>query len=139
MKANPDSVVVVDEAYVDFGAESCVALTKQYPNLLVVQTYSKSRSMAGAVWLRHRQRGAHPGPGDGEILYQPYNVNRLTLKRGRPPLPSRTTIRKTAKDHGNRGYTKEKLEKLGFTVLDSKSNFLFAKKPGVDGGAIYGA
>lgn len=139
VKANPDSVVVVDEAYVDFGAESCVVLTKQYPNLLVVQTYSKSRSMAGA-------RLGY-AIGNAELIRDletvkfstnPYNVNRLTLKAGAAAIAQQDYYTENCKKiMETRGYTKEKLEKLGFTVLDSKSNFLFAKKPGVDGGAIY--
>ena len=139
IKANPDSVVVVDEAYVDFGAESCVALTKQYPNLLVVQTYSKSRSMAGA-------RLGY-AIGNAELIRDletvkfstnPYNVNRLTLKAGAAAIAQQDYYTENCKKiMETRAYTKEQLEKLGFTVLDSKSNFLFAKKPGVDGGAIY--
>lgn len=139
VKANPDSVVVVDEAYVDFGGESCVALTKQYPNLLVVQTYSKSRSMAGA-------RLGY-AIGNAELIRDletvkfstnPYNVNRLTLKAGAAAIAQQDYYTENCKKiMETRAYTKEKLEKLGFTVLDSKSNFLFAKKPGVDGGAIY--
>ena len=139
VKANPDSVVVVDEAYVDFGAESCVALTKQYPNLLVVQTYSKSRSMAGA-------RLGY-AIGNAELIRDletvkfstnPYNVNRLTLKAGAAAIAQQDYYTENCKKiMETRAYTKEQLEKLGFTVLDSKSNFLFAKKPGVDGGAIY--
>ena len=139
VKANPDSVVVVDEAYVDFGAESCVELTKQYPNLLVVQTYSKSRSMAGA-------RLGY-AIGNAELIRDletvkfstnPYNVNRLTLKAGAAAIAQQDYYTENCKKiMETRAYTKEQLEKLGFTVLDSKSNFLFAKKPGVDGGAIY--
>ena len=139
VKANPDSVVVVDEAYVDFGAESCVELTKQYPNLLVVQTYSKSRSMAGA-------RLGY-AIGNAELIRDletvkfstnPYNVNRLTLKAGAAAIAQQDYYTENCKKiMETRAYIKEQLEKLGFTVLDSKSNFLFAKKPGVDGEAIY--
>ena len=139
VKANPDSVVVVDEAYVDFGAESCVELTKTYPNLLVVQTYSKSRSMAGA-------RLGY-AIGNAELIRDletvkfstnPYNVNRLTLRAGVQAIAEQDYYTENCKKiMDTRAYTKEKLEKLGFTVLDSRSNFLFARKPGTDGGAIY--
>lgn len=139
VKANPDSVVVVDEAYVDFGAESCVELTKTYPNLLVVQTYSKSRSMAGA-------RLGY-AIGNAELIRDletvkfstnPYNVNRLTLRAGVQAIAEQDYYTENCKKiMATRAYTKEKLEKLGFTVLDSRSNFLFARKPGTDGGAIY--
>lgn len=139
IKANPDSVVVVDEAYVDFGAESCVEFTKTYPNLLVVQTYSKSRSMAGA-------RLGY-AIGNAELIRDletvkfstnPYNVNRLTLRAGVQAIAEQDYYTENCKKiMATRAYTKEKLEALGFTVLDSRSNFLFAMKPGTDGGAIY--
>ena len=139
IKANPDSVVVVDEAYVDFGAESCVELTKTYPNLLVVQTYSKSRSMAGA------RLGYAIGNADlirdletVKFSTNPYNVNRLTLRAGVQAIAEQDYYTENCKKiMATRAYTKEKLEALGFTVLDSRSNFLFAMKPGTDGGAIY--
>lgn len=139
IKANPDSVVVVDEAYVDFGAESCVELTKTYPNLLVVQTYSKSRSMAGA------RLGYAIGNADlirdletVKFSTNPYNVNRLTLRAGVQAIAEQDYYTENCKKiMATRAYTKEKLEALGFTVLESRSNFLFAMKPGTDGGAIY--
>lgn len=139
IKANLDSVVVVDEAYVDFGAESCVELTKTYPNLLVVQTYSKSRSMAGA------RLGYAIGNADlirdletVKFSTNPYNVNRLTLRAGVQAIAEQDYYTENCKKiMATRAYTKEKLEALGFTVLDSRSNFLFAMKPGTDGGAIY--
>ena len=139
VKANPDSVVVVDEAYVDFGAESCVELTKTYSNLLVVQTYSKSRSMAGA------RLGYAIGNADlirdletVKFSTNPYNVNRLTLRAGVQAIAEQDYYTENCKRiMATRAYTKEKLEALGFTVLDSRSNFLFAMKPGTDGGAVY--
>lgn len=139
IKANPDSVVVVDEAYVDFGAESCVELTKTYPNLLVVQTYSKSRSMAGA------RLGYAIGNADlirdletVKFSTNPYNVNRLTLRAGVQAIAEQDYYTENCKKiMATRAYTKEKLEALGFTVLDSRSNFLFAMKPDTDGGAVY--
>ena len=139
VKANPDSVVVIDEAYVDFGGESCVELTKKYDNLLVVQTYSKSRSMAGA--RLGYAIGAASLIQDLETVKfstNPYNVNRLTLKAGAAALAEQSYYDENCrKIMETRAYTTQKLEELGFTVLPSKSNFIFAKKDGVDGGAVY--
>lgn len=139
VQANPDSVVVIDEAYVDFGGESCVELTKQYKNLLVVQTYSKSRSMAGA-------RLGY-AIGDAALIQDletikfstnPYNVNRLTLKAGAAALAEQDYYDENCKKiMETRTYTTEELEKLGFSVLPSQSNFILAKKDGVDGASLY--
>lgn len=139
VKANPDSVVVVDEAYVDFGGESCVPLTQKYPNLLVVQTYSKSRSMAGA-------RLGY-AIGDASLIQDletikfstnPFNVNQLTMKAGAAALAEQSYYDGNCqKIMETRDYTTRELEKLGFTVLPSKTNFIFAKKPGLAGAALY--
>ena len=139
VKANPDSVVVVDEAYVDFGGESCVPLTQKYPNLLVVQTYSKSRSMAGA-------RLGY-AIGDASLIQDletikfstnPFNVNQLTMKAGAAALAEQSYYDENCKKiMETRDYTTRELEKLGFTVLPSQTNFIFAKKDGVDGAALY--
>ena len=139
LQANPDCVVVLDEAYVDFGGESCVSLTGRYPNLLVVQTYSKSRSMAGA-------RLGY-AIGDAALIQDletikfstnPYNVNRLTLKAGAQALAEQAYYDKNCQTiMETRAYTARELEKLGFTVLPSQSNFLFARKPGTEGADVY--
>ena len=139
LQANPDCVVVLDEAYVDFGGESCVSLTERYPNLLVVQTYSKSRSMAGA-------RLGY-AIGDAALIQDletikfstnPYNVNRLTLKAGAQALAEQAYYDKNCQTiMETRAYTARELEKLGFTVLPSQSNFLFARKPGTEGADVY--
>ncbi|MBS6533313.1 MAG: histidinol-phosphate transaminase [Oscillospiraceae bacterium] len=139
LQANPDCVVVLDEAYVDFGGESCVSLTGQYPNLLVVQTYSKSRSMAGAR-LGYAM-------GDAALIRDletikfstnPYNINRLTLKAGAQALAEQAYYDKNCQTiMETRDYTARELEKLGFTVLPSQSNFLFVRKPGTEGADIY--
>ena len=139
LKANPNNVVIVDEAYVDFGGESCVPLIDRYDNLLVVQTYSKSRSMAGA-------RLGY-AIGNAELIRDletvkfstnPYNVNRLTLRAGVQAIAEQDYYTENCKKiMATRAYTKEKLEKLGFTVLDSRSNFLFASTERKNGAELY--
>ncbi len=137
--SNPDNVVVIDEAYVDFGAESAVGLTKRYDNLLVTQTFSKSRSMAGA----------RLGFGIGcpsliadlnMIKYStnPYNVNSMTMAAGFGVLCDEEYTRKNCLSViENREYTANELKKLGFTMTESKANFLFAKHDKIDGGEVY--
>ncbi len=139
VKSNPNNVVLIDEAYVDFGGESCYPLIKKYDNLLVVQTFSKSRSMAGA-----RLGFALADAGIIEDLLKikystnPYNINRLTLVAGEAAIAENDyyiencqRIVKTRED------TVEKLTGLGFTVIPSKANFIFAKSDKISGQALY--
>lgn len=137
--SNPDRVVVIDEAYVDFGGESAAGLIDQYDNLLVVMTYSKSRSMAGA--RLGFALASRPIIQDLEKLKystNPYNVNRLTLKLGEAAVDSDAYFRDNAKKiMATREKTTQALRALGFTLPDSKSNFLFVKKEGLDGGLLY--
>jgi len=139
LKANPDNVVVVDEAYVDFGAESSVPLMREYDNLLVTGTFSKSRSMAGA----------RLGFGVGcKTLIQdlntikyatnPYNVNAMTMAAGVGALADEAYTRRNCRTVvQNREYTAEKLRAMGFELTDSRANFVFARHPKMDGGEIY--
>ncbi|MBR4728225.1 MAG: histidinol-phosphate transaminase [Clostridia bacterium] len=141
LAADPDRVVVVDEAYVDFGAESCVPLIKTYDNLLVTQTFSKSRSLAGA----------RLGFGVGcealindlnTIKYStnPYNVNRMTMAAGVGALAEEAYTRANcAAIIENRAFAADGLRALGFELTDSRANFLFAKHPRFGGEAFYQA
>lgn len=139
LQANPDYVVVIDEAYVDFGAESAVTLVDRYDNLLVTQTFSKAWSMAGA----------RLGVGIGceslmadlnTIKYStnPYNVNRMTQAAGLGALESADEIRANcAQVCENRAWTVSELQRLGFLLTDSAANFVFARHPEVDGDTLY--
>ena len=133
---NPDQVVIVDEAYVDFGAESAVSLLRSYENILVVQTFSKSRQLAGA--RLGFAIGSEELIRDLNLIrfsFHPYNVNSLTQAAGAAALEQPDyfeACRQTIME--NRAWTKTELEKLGFRVLDSKANFLFAAAPGMNGG-----
>ena len=139
LEADPDRVVIVDEAYVDFGAESCVPMIFRYDNLLVVQTMSKSRSLAGG-----RVGYALGSPALIEALnrvkysFHPYNVNRLSMLAGAAAVEDDAYFQKcTAAVAGNREWTRKELEALGFTVLPSSANVLFAKSDSVPGGELY--
>ena len=139
LKTNPDAVVAIDEAYVDFGGESAYPLMEQYENLIVVRTFSKSRSMAGA------RLGYALGPAPliadlEKIKYatNPYNVNRLTLRLGEATVEAEDYYReKCAAIIATREATAEALKALGFTVIPSKTNFLFVKSDKIGGGELY--
>ncbi len=139
LEANPDNVVVIDEAYVDFGAESCVPLIHTYKNLLVTRTFSKSRSMAGArlgfgIGSRELIADLHT------IRYStnPYNVNSMTLAAGVGTLADEDYTRANCQTvMENRAWTVQALAARGFTMTDSKTNFIFAKHPALDGGKLY--
>ena len=139
LKANPDHVVIVDEAYVDFGGESCVPLIDQYDNLLVVQTFSKSRQLAGArLGLAMGNEKLIADLNRVKFSLNPYNINRLTLKAGQAALEDTAYFDQTRNAIiETRAWTKQQLEARGFTVLDSRSNFLFASTQHKDGGELY--
>jgi histidinol-phosphate aminotransferase len=134
-RTNPDNVVLIDEAYVDFGADSAIALTKKYDNLLVVHTFSKSRSMAGA--RLSFAIGSAPLIDDMRKMkysFNPYNVNRLTQIMGEAALDDDAYYREKHREIiETRAYTMARLRELGFTMTDSKANFLFAKHTDIKG------
>jgi histidinol-phosphate aminotransferase len=124
---------------VDFGGESCVPLTKKYDNILVVQTFSKSRSMAGA------RLGFAVGNEElisdlMRIKYStnPYNVNRMTAVAGIGAIEDKEYFENNCNQIiKNREYTQTELEKLGFTHTDSYANFVFAKSDKIGGEELY--
>lgn len=141
VRENPNNVVVIDEAYVDFGAQSAVPLTKRYDNLLVVQTFSKSRSLAGA------RLGF--GIGSPELIrdletlrysVNPYNINRMTMAAGVGALADRDYFDVCrSRVIATRERVSEALGRLGFNVLPSSANFLFASSSAVGGAELYAA
>ena len=137
--SNPNRLVVVDEAYVDFGGESCTPLVRKYDNLLVTGTFSKSRSMAGA-----RLGFGFACPAlirDLETLRystNPYTINRLTMAAGLGQLIDEAQTRQNCQTViQNREYTTAELEKMGFSVLPSRANFVFATCPKIGGKKLY--
>lgn len=139
VSSNTQRIVVIDEAYIDFGGQSAVKLVDKYDNLLVTQTFSKSRSMAGA------RLGF--GIANAKLIFDlvnikyslnPYNVNRMTSGAGIGAIKDdkyfKDNINKIIQ---NREYTVCELEKLGFTVIDSKANFVFVKSDKISGKDLY--
>ena len=139
LRSEPDHVVLIDEAYIDFGGESCVPLIKKYDNLLVCQTFSKFRSLAGG---RLGYGLASKGLIDDleKIRYSTnsYNIDRLTMAVGIATLESNDYYLENSKRIQEvRAYTTEELSKLGFDTIPSLANFIFTRCPKVDGGSLY--
>ncbi len=136
-----DGVVVVDEAYIDFGGESAIKLLDRYDNLLVTRTFSKSRSMAGA------RLGF--GIACPDLIFDlvqmkyatnPYNVNSMTMAAGLGCLDDEDYTKKNCLSIvENRAYLTKALEGAGFVLTNSKANFVFAKHPDFSGEALYHA
>lgn len=139
VKSNPNNVVLIDEAYVDFGGASCIELTKKYDNLLVVQTYSKSRSMAGArLGFAIGSKALIADLNRIKYSTNPYNINRLTLAAGEAAVDDNEYyIQNCKKIIEIRKYSMERLSQLGFTCTDSKANFIFAKSDKISGEDLY--
>lgn len=139
LRANPDHVVVVDEAYVDFGGETCVPLIHQYDNLLVTQTFSKSRSLAGGrLGMGFACRSLIADINTVRYSTNPYNVNRMTAAAGIGALEDAEYMRENCRTIiENRAYTDHALKQLGFFTLPSATNFIFAAHPDRDGAEIY--
>ncbi|MGN1095838.1 MAG: histidinol-phosphate transaminase [Eubacteriales bacterium] len=137
--SNKENVVLIDEAYVDFGGESALPLVHKYDNLIVARTYSKSRSLAGArLGFAIASKGLIDDMNRIKYSLNPYNINRLTLIAGKESLADEEYfIKNIEKIKQNREYTAKELEKRGFSVLPSKTNFLFAKKDGFSGQTLY--
>lgn len=141
LKTNPDSVVIIDEAYVDFGTKSALALLPKYENLLVVQTFSKSRSLAGS-----RIGYAMGSPklisylNDCKYSFNSYTMDRLTIQIGKASMED-TPYFKEQVDRivETREWAKEQLRRLGFTFLDSKANFIFASHAKMAAAVIFAA
>ena len=139
LKANPTSVVVIDEAYIDFGGTSCLPLIDKYENLLVVQTFSKSRSMAGMrIGFAIGSKKLIKYLSDVKFSVNSYTMNPLSIIGGAAAVEDEEYFQKTTQEIINtREYSKKRLTELGFTFPDSMSNFIFASHKKVSAKEIF--
>ncbi|BFM50948.1 histidinol-phosphate transaminase [Marinomonas sp. THO17] len=139
LQANPDVVVLVDEAYVDFGAQSAVGLVNQYPNLLVVQTMSKSRALAG---IRVGYAFGHADLIEGlerlKNSFNSYPIDRIALAGATAAVEDTAYLQEICeKTIATREFTVKALNRLGYELLPSATNFVFATHPSKSAEQIY--
>jgi histidinol-phosphate aminotransferase len=139
LRSNPDNLVLVDEAYIDFGGDSVVGLIGKYDNLLVVHTCSKSWALAGArLGFVFGQEALIEDIEKMRYSFNSYNVTRQTQRVGEAALDDEPYYKDMrAKIVRTRENATAALKALGFQLTDSKSNFLFARYPGMSGEALY--
>ena len=138
LQANPDTVVLVDEAYIDFGGETAISLVGRYPNLLVSQTLSKSRSLAG---LRVGIAVGHPDLIEAleriKNSFNSYPLDRMAIAGAAAAFEDRAYFEQTCQQViASREAVVAGLVALGFEVLPSKANFVFARHPGKDAASL---
>lgn len=135
LQAHPEDVVLIDQAYVDFGCDSAVKLIDRYENLLVVETFSKSRALAGArIGFAMGQEGLIEDLERVRCSFHPYSLNRLSLLAGAAAMRDGAYFDECrGKIIENRSWTRAELMALGCDVTDSLANFLFVRLPGVPG------
>ncbi len=141
IKSNPGVIVVVDEAYIDFGGESALPLIEKYDNLIVVQTFSKSRSMAGSrIGFAISNEKVIKYLNDVKYSFNSYTMDALTIELGTAAIEDKAYFEECCqKIIATREWTKEELKKLGFSFRDSKSNFIFATHKDIPAVEIYEA
>lgn len=139
LRGNPEHVVVIDEAYVDFGAQSAVGLIHKYDNLLVTQTFSKSRSLAGGrLGMGIGCKALIRDLNTLKYSTNPYNINRMTMAAGIGALLDDAYFKENCQAiMENRAWSAEALQKLGFAMTDSFANFLFVRHPAIPGKELY--
>lgn len=139
VSSNENSVVLIDEAYVDFGGESCYGLIDKYDNLLVVRTFSKSRSLAGArLGFAIASKEIIKDLEKLKFSTNPYDINRLTQAAGVAALNQDDYYTANCKKIiENREFTANALKEIGFSVIDSDANFLFVKSDKISGLDFY--
>lgn len=141
IKANEDVIVIIDEAYVDFGTKSAISLLPKYENLLVVQTFSKSRAMAGMrIGYAIGNEKLISYLNDAKFSFNSYTMNRTSLAMGKACVEDdayfKDIVQKVVK---TREKTKVALKELGFSFPDAKSNFIFATHNSVPAKEIFEA
>lgn len=139
VRANSGSVVIIDEAYVDFGGESCVPLIEKYENLLITQTFSKSRSMAGMrIGYAMGSKKLIGYLNDVKFSFNSYTMNATAIKAGAASVKNEDYFKEvTGKVIKTRENTKKRLSEIGFTFPDSKTNFIFASHRSVSAQEIF--
>ena len=139
VKSNPDSVVIIDEAYIDFGGESALPLVSKYDNILVTRTFSKSYSLAGGrVGFAIGNASLIQDLMTIKYSTNPYNIDRLNLVAATQSIVDQKyydgCVRKIV---STRERIKKELVKLGFSILDTQTNLIFAKTDKVYGKDLY--